>query len=170
VNVFASGIEVHNSISNQVYSITGNDIEELNLADFLISCPIAHPTVLMKREYILKLGGYNENYRAAEDYELWSRVTASSTIIRSPQIVLKYRFHENNVSNLKMTIQNQESRHVKFNILLKQYGIKPCIKSHRVGEGLYCRYKFGLLKGLIILMSKKNRSVELRNLNNLMVY
>lgn len=36
--------------------------------------PIIHPSVIMRRETILSVGGYREDLARAQDYELWSRL------------------------------------------------------------------------------------------------
>ncbi|HWE18446.1 MAG TPA: glycosyltransferase [Hyphomicrobiaceae bacterium] len=51
-----------------------------------------HPTVLMRRDPILKLGGYRPAYRHAEDYDLWLRVVeAGGRIDNLDWIGLSYR-------------------------------------------------------------------------------
>ena len=36
--------------------------------------PIAHPTVVMRRDAVGAVGGYREAYLRAEDYDLWLRL------------------------------------------------------------------------------------------------
>ena len=36
--------------------------------------PIIHPSVVMRRESIVAVGGYREDLMRAQDYELWSRL------------------------------------------------------------------------------------------------
>jgi len=38
------------------------------------TCPIIHSSVMMQRTALEKVGGYNESYRVAIDYELWTRI------------------------------------------------------------------------------------------------
>ena len=38
------------------------------------SSPIIHPSVVMRREAVLAVGGYREDLKRAQDYELWSRL------------------------------------------------------------------------------------------------
>jgi hypothetical protein len=53
---------------------------------------VHHPTVLMRRDPILKLGGYRPAYRHAEDYDLWLRVIeAGGRIDNLDWIGLSYR-------------------------------------------------------------------------------
>lgn len=50
--------------------------------------PIIHISVLMNRETILHLGGYDENYHIAADYELWSRLLIKNYLIENIREVL----------------------------------------------------------------------------------
>lgn len=37
-------------------------------------CPLWHPTVMFRREAVLGVGGYGEEFRIAQDYDLWIRL------------------------------------------------------------------------------------------------
>jgi glycosyltransferase involved in cell wall biosynthesis len=37
--------------------------------------PIIHPTVMMKKKVLLKLKGYDENFKKCQDYDLWIRAS-----------------------------------------------------------------------------------------------
>jgi len=43
------------------------------LQRILFACPVVHISVMMRRDRILPLGGYDESYRILADYGLWSR-------------------------------------------------------------------------------------------------
>jgi len=67
--------------------------EEIKFAA-LFTCPLAHPTVLGKKEFFQKYP-YSENFKV-EDYELWVRMLKSNVIIGNvPKVLLKYRIHNN---------------------------------------------------------------------------
>lgn len=44
------------------------------LQRIFFASPLVHVSVLMNRETILRLGGYNEDYEILADYELWSKL------------------------------------------------------------------------------------------------
>src|SRR5262249_37078615 len=44
----------------------------------LLWCPIINTTVMVRTEIICTVGGYNSDFRGAEDYELWSRLLAAN--------------------------------------------------------------------------------------------
>jgi glycosyltransferase involved in cell wall biosynthesis len=51
-----------------------------------------HPSVIMRREEILKLGGYRLEFKNAEDYDLWLRVSRVYRLANVPVPLLRYRF------------------------------------------------------------------------------
>jgi glycosyltransferase involved in cell wall biosynthesis len=61
---------------------------------------INHPTVMFKKDKIVKIGLYQEEPEfIAEDYELWTRSLKNDLIIHNiSDVVIKYRVHENNLT------------------------------------------------------------------------
>ena len=53
---------------------------------------ICHPTVILRRNQILELGGYRTEFKNAEDYDLWLRVVKQYGIVNIPVALLRYRF------------------------------------------------------------------------------
>jgi hypothetical protein len=51
-----------------------------------------HPSVIMRREEILKLGGYRPEFKNAEDYDLWLRAGRVYRLANVPIPLLRYRF------------------------------------------------------------------------------
>jgi hypothetical protein len=61
----------------------------------LLGNPFAHPTVMLRREVIERHGlRYDENFRTAQDYELWTRLltVTSGANLREP--LLQYRLRD----------------------------------------------------------------------------
>ncbi|HYZ63744.1 MAG TPA: glycosyltransferase [Acetobacteraceae bacterium] len=57
------------------------------------SSPFIHPTVMMRREALLRAGSYRKLFDGAEDYELWLRMAALVGLDNLPQTLLLYRRH-----------------------------------------------------------------------------
>jgi glycosyltransferase involved in cell wall biosynthesis len=79
--------------------------------------PVAHPTVLI-RTSILKEHEifYNEDFIAAQDYELWVRLSRVTKFENLTCVLLQYRLHGDNIS-LKSAGQNDS----RFRARLMQY-------------------------------------------------
>lgn len=57
-----------------------------------LTTTIAHPTVMYRKEAIEKHGGYNPDYRFAEDLDLWLRwMNAGLLFSNLPQVLVQYR-------------------------------------------------------------------------------
>lgn len=56
--------------------------------------PLAHPSSMIRKEVLEKIGGYREGFPHAEDYELWTRMVANGyKIINQKEYLLYYRHH-----------------------------------------------------------------------------
>lgn len=53
--------------------------------------PLAHPTVMFRREFIQRAGGYDARLRRMEDLELWGRMARSCRYANIPKVLLRYR-------------------------------------------------------------------------------
>lgn len=58
---------------------------------------IAHPTVMARKETLVRLGGYDPEAKYVEDYELWLRAVCMTNISNLPDILLLYRLHEGGI-------------------------------------------------------------------------
>lgn len=62
-------------------------------------CPLAHPTVMMRKDAVVKAGGYRGVFSHCEDYDLWLRISELGYAIANlSQPLLNYRVHGANVS------------------------------------------------------------------------
>jgi glycosyltransferase involved in cell wall biosynthesis len=73
IDVLGGNIEVINSNYDTLYIRKYPTSHKKISKSMHIFCPIAHPTVLYKKEIILKYGNYDSNYKYAEDIDLWLR-------------------------------------------------------------------------------------------------
>ena len=70
-----------------------------------------HPTVIIRKDIILTLQEfYNEDFKHAEDAEYWMRlVNLGVKFANIGEIFLKYRVHENNISNIHHEMQKKNA-------------------------------------------------------------
>lgn len=62
------------------------------------SNPVAHPSLLMRREALISIGGYNPDFLLAQDYELLSRLSRLGKLRNSPKALTRYRVHQQQIS------------------------------------------------------------------------
>ena len=76
------------------------------LATLLFRNPIAHPTVVVRRDAILSSGNYKRT-KPTEDYDLWLSVARQFTIENLPEVLLRYRRHSGAVCG-DLDAQNEQ--------------------------------------------------------------
>ena len=57
-----------------------------------------HSTVMLRRQLLLEVGGYDENLRYVEDYELWFRLLAKSQLANLQEPLAAFRLHQTSSS------------------------------------------------------------------------
>lgn len=69
-------------------------------------CPVWHPSVMFRRDVVLEIGGYDESFAPAEDFDLWVKLALcryGAGAITEPLVM--YRIHAGQQSVSKATIQ-----------------------------------------------------------------
>jgi len=84
----------------------------------------AHPSVILRREAVIEVGGYREEDHLVEDLSLWLRLSRIGNLVSVPESLLNYRVNPSGVSsrNRKRMIGQKE-------LLLRTIGINsPDVK------------------------------------------
>lgn len=79
---------------------------------------VGHPTVMFRKKMFddHKLR-YDEDFKCAQDFELWSRVVRILKVRNLPEILLKYRMSEKNISTIRYVEQQNNAKEVKNRLL-----------------------------------------------------
>lgn len=82
-------------------------------AGLMFGSMFAQPTVMMKTASVKKLM-YDEDCTVAEDYDLWVRGAQAGWVMTNVQeVLLLYRLHENQISNIESPKMLAISRHIR---------------------------------------------------------
>jgi glycosyltransferase involved in cell wall biosynthesis len=76
--------------------------------------PISHPTVMMRKSILDLYGAYDSKDRHAEDYGLWIRLSHHTNITNLNQVLLRYRWHDSNISKLNGMEQMKRTMDIRF--------------------------------------------------------
>lgn len=77
-------------------------------AQLLFLNPLAHPTTILRKEVFNKFNlRYDDFYKNAEDYELWTRVINFSKICNIPEVLLNYRVSQGQITQKYQDAQNK---------------------------------------------------------------
>jgi GT2 family glycosyltransferase len=84
----------------------------------LFYCPLAHPALMFRRELVDQgLMQYDDAFRHAEDYHLWSRLLLKVKAANLDDVVLNYRLHAQQVSSDSSDKQYAASLRVRRQML-----------------------------------------------------
>jgi glycosyltransferase involved in cell wall biosynthesis len=84
----------------------------------LFYCSLAHPALMFRRELVdCGLFHYDDAFRHAEDFHLWSRLLLSVKAANLADVVLDYRLHAQQVSSDSSAKQYQASVRVRRQML-----------------------------------------------------
>lgn len=73
---------------------------EENLGNIFFANTIVHSSAMFRREFVLKLGGYNEEYKKSQDYDLWlSIIENGGQLYNIQEYLLKYRTHSDSITS-----------------------------------------------------------------------
>lgn len=78
--------------------------------------PISHPTVMVRKEVLKKVGSYDETFPTSQDYELFSRIAQFSELRNHDEVLLIRRFPKK-VSGRKMRRQTIDSLRIQIKML-----------------------------------------------------
>ncbi len=72
----------------------GQFIEENNVGNILVNCYIRTPSMVMvKRELIKMIGGFNEKYAYAKDHDYWIKLSEVTKFHYCSDLLMGYRLH-----------------------------------------------------------------------------
>ncbi len=108
--------------------LTHSEIDRQHIQGF---CCINGPTAMMRREAVLRAGGYPENSDSAEDFALWLRLGELGEVANIPDVVLRYRLTSTGLSEVSSEKQKAAvlracheafaRRNVSGHVLYKQW-------------------------------------------------
>lgn len=76
---------------------------------------LAHPAAMIRREALLRLGGYRPQCYGAEDHDLWLRLGEQGRLANLPEVLMKVRVHAAN-----FTFVNQDRTRAAMKLVLDE--------------------------------------------------
>lgn len=115
----ASNVSIIDNIGNKKYSKSYQNIFKVDnkkIAKQLKYKNIfSHSSCMFETNSFRKTGGYDENFKYTQDYDLWSRMIKHGKFIKLKEKLISLRIHKNSISSQK----NKEQRFYSFFIGLK---------------------------------------------------
>lgn len=123
--------------------------------DLLRENQLAHPVVMFRKSVLEQFNLKYNNCLYAEDYELWSRLIKVSKIYNIPEVLLKYRRHDNTISAIHSDLQSQNTQKTKQNML--DFLTHDKKLQHKICQLLAPKYIYKLF-GFIPILKIKRKS------------
>ena len=102
------------------------DARRLQVDEFLVGNPVATSTVLVRKETVIAVGGFDESFRGPEDYDLWIRIAARFPIVKTRRPLALYRHRPGSLSLDDRTFLPQV-----LGVLRKAYGPGGALRGRR---------------------------------------
>ncbi|MEH2259378.1 glycosyltransferase [Nostoc sp.] len=98
---------------------------------------------LIRREALIKLGGFDESLSAAQDWDMWLRLACQFDFVCVPSVKILYRISANSVSS---NLVRQEKACLQ--VLERAYKERPLVLKHTWNLSLTNLYKYLTCKAL----------------------
>lgn len=135
---------------------------DLKLA-IVFSNQFGHGTVTIRKSVLAETGYYDESFKIAQDYDLWSRIARVSQIANLKDPLYDWLFHKGSLSTGNVAMTQEEVFRVRdreFDYFLKNKKRYNQLTFHpfstRLGPRKYFEMKNGLQRNMSLLYSYKD--------------
>ena len=87
--------------------------------------PICHGSVLMRRELVIAVGGYDETIETTQDYDLWLRLAEVTEFANLEAVLYYYRVHPGSVGRTRYARQTYDKARVLARSLRRRQAKPP---------------------------------------------
>lgn len=113
VNLINEHGEIVNIAYQEIYNLFRpkfkSQKEWLHFFVFSGNC-LSHPSVVIKRSVLEKVGKYNISFIQSQDYELWMRIVLQYNLYVIPEELVKYRWMPDSKRNISANIEKNNTR------------------------------------------------------------
>ena len=134
------------------------NFNNLSFYFILLSNPIAHPTTMFRKDFIIKENGYNERYKYWQDIEIWIKFLKKNNTFIANDYLTKIRIHKNQTSKIKDELISRTRKNELISL------IDENINSNELPQKI--KVLLLLKKNILIFLLDK----KLRLFSNLIIY
>lgn len=85
---------------------------------------LCHPSAVVKKDVLDKIGGYNLMFYQLADYEMWIRMVMETPIYVLPEKLIKFRWSKDSEEQISVGSADKLRRHFNEQILIRKYLIE----------------------------------------------
>jgi glycosyltransferase involved in cell wall biosynthesis len=128
-----------------------------------------HPSLIIRKEIIAEIGYYNEYYHYSSDYDLVCKIAQKGKIMNIPDILMRYRLHDNQISSTGRSRQAEFAERIRLEYL-KKCGINLLQEEERIFTEMMTRPKNVCISDAVATAEKiKTRNQELTFLDSVIL-
>jgi len=125
IGVLGAGAQVVDEDLGPLYRFDLPEQHALIVFNLFVGSFLIHPTVMMRRELLESVGGYEPSRRTAVDAELWSRLMWRTRFANLPDRLLLYRWHEAQNHRTRDVAMTEQAWEVRERLLKQLWGEAP---------------------------------------------
>jgi len=122
IGVLGSRMQVINVDKNPLFTYDVPLAHSLIVWNLFFGRTFAHPSVMIRRDLLESVNGYNTNLTVAQDVDLWARLIGLATFRNLPDKLMLYRTHDRATSVGKAEQQNIVLRNTSKHLLSTLWG------------------------------------------------
>jgi glycosyltransferase involved in cell wall biosynthesis len=105
---------------------THEEIDEEHLGT---GWPVVHPSIVMRKSAVERVGGYREQYKWLEDLDLFLRLAEIGRLANLKDVLLQYRLHLSSICHTKTDVQGRLRREMREETRVRR-GVPPDGRNH----------------------------------------
>ena len=125
IGVLGAGAQVVDEDLDPLYRFDLPEQHALIAFNLFVGSFLIHPTVMMRRELLGSVGGYEPSRRTAVDPELWSRLMWRTRFANLPETLLLYRRHDAQNHTTRDAALIEQAWNVRQGLLKRLWGEAP---------------------------------------------
>ncbi len=153
-----------NQKKNKSHIAFRNGIPEKNKLDYFLKNNFVNISTLIfrKKTYLSLEYGFDHDYEMIGDFDLVVRFLLVTELAFINRPLVSYRWHNNNLSNKKLYLNNQE----KFN-WLKKFESNPVLNKNPSYEYFYNKIKFYQIMNLIYMNKRYDAFIKISSVKTI---
>jgi glycosyltransferase involved in cell wall biosynthesis len=157
VAVIGSFVDIIDENGDAISQLTSLPLEHSDIVNNILNAnqSLVHPSVLINKKKLEKVGGYDKRYNVAQDIDIWLRLSKVGNLLNINKKLLSLRKHENNISSKKLYNQTLNAFIARATYYYKK-------DFHKLNDEEFDRFKSNINKLIIrnnLIEKRENRAI-----------
>lgn len=137
IGLVGASAELIDALGRKLGVVSKPETHEEIVAHFVHSNCVIHPTAMIRRTVLDRVGLYDEGFRYAQDYDLWLRISEISRVHNLPDVLLRYRVHAGQISAGRVVEQSMCAHKTNLAARRRRLRISKTTLQHRIRDSIF---------------------------------